>query len=942
MPKPFNKSNADLVGESYRAPILLLLYAALLCIPARRSDAQQGERLPSISEALVDRNGDFVPDRLGEAVRVVGVVTALPQKAGEHLRYVAIQDRSAGVRLLATDSSHMLDQLGLGDTVAAEGVLQEYHGIPELALTRLSRLGSGLPLVPQHALAAELRSERFAGRLVRVFGRLTISKIDNARTMVMFEDRSGRIPVYLPKGLLYDPLIANGVLHGGTLEMDAIAGKFTDARPANSGYRLAPRDANDLRFVPEPPYALIAVVTMLIFLSLLSAYLWMRRRSAEERSRQMELLARSSEESRQAVARQLEAEAARASSEAKLCALFGAMRAVVLVLSREGRYMLIPATNADRLYAPPEALLGRTVHEVLPQAEAEVICATIRRALDQVQPVHSRYTRVIGGKTVYFDAVVSPLDADTVVWVAHDVTPHREAELAVRAAHETLEATIDVAPQAIVAVDAEWRVTRWNRAAEEMFGWNAAEVIGQPLPYIPDSERAAFAAIQSLEAHEAGIRALGTRRVRKDGTVLDVLLSTSVLRDPTGRHTGFIALVADVSDRKALEAQLRQAQKLEAVGQLAGGIAHDFNNLLTVIGAHTDFLLETIAAGSSEASDLEEIRHAARRAAGLTAQLLAFSRRQILQPKVIELNAVVGQFGPLLRRLIGEDIEVSLWPGAEAACVLADPGQLEQVLMNLAVNARDAMPRGGTLSIETKIVQVEEGDEAAIRLMLPGHYALLKVSDTGLGMDAKTQARIFEPFFTTKELGKGTGLGLSTVYGIVKQSGGFIWCESASGRGTTFEIYLPQVIACAEGEQCNAPTALPRGTETVLLVEDDDSVRSLARRVLLRQGYSVLEARNGNDALTLLEETTGRVHLVLTDVVMPLMNGRALANRIAADFPEMPVLFMSGYTDDDIIRRGALPSGCAFLQKPFTADLLAQTVRETLDGGIAGAGSKAA
>ncbi|HEU4748993.1 MAG TPA: ATP-binding protein, partial [Gemmatimonadaceae bacterium] len=305
--------------------------------------------------------------------------------------------------------------------------------------------------------------------------------------------------------------------------------------------------------------------------------------------------------------------------------------------------------------------------------------------------------------------------------------------------------------------------------------------------------------------------------------------------------------------------------------------------------------------------------------------------RQILQPKVIDLDTVIGRIGPLLRRLIGEDIDVALWPAAETARVLADPGQLEQVLMNLSVNARDAMPHGGTLSIETEVVQVDDGEDEEMRLMLPGRYALIKVSDTGSGMDARTQARIFEPFFTTKEPGKGTGLGLSTAYGIVKQSGGFIWCESAVGRGTTFEMYFPQIAAPAEGEPCNAASVTPRGSETVLLVEDDDSVRTLARRVLLRQGYSVLEARHGGDALTLLDETTGRIHLVLTDVVMPQMNGRALANRISVHFPEMPVLFMSGYTDDDIIRRGALPAGSAFVQKPFTPEILARSVREALD-----------
>jgi len=633
---------------------------------------------------------------------------------------------------------------------------------------------------------------------------------------------------------------------------------------------------------------------------------------------------------REAVARRIEAEEARAHSEAELHAVFGAMRAVVLVLSCEGRYLRIPSTNADRLYMPPESMLGRTVHEVLPQAEADGICATIRLALTQPAPLRTAYTLVIEGKTIYFDAVVSRLDADTVVWVAHDVTPHREAELAVRAGHETLRSTMDAAPQAIVAVDTRWNITLWNRAAEEMLGWTASEVLGKPLPYIPDSELAAFAASQSVEAHEPGMRALETRRVRKDGKVLDVLLSTSVLRDATGKHTGFIALLADLSDRKALEAKLQQAQKLEAVGQLAGGIAHDFNNLLTVILGNTGFLLESLPPASTEANDVTEIRNAAQRAAELTAQLLTFGRRQIVRPRNIDFGTVIDGVGPMLRRLIGEDIQVSVSPTGAPMNVLADPGQLELLIMNLAFNARDAMPRGGTLSIESTTVQIAAGAEAAKRRMPAGSYVLLRVRDNGSGMDAATQARMFEPFFTTKMPGTGGGLGLSTVYGIVKQSGGFISCESAVGRGTTFDIHLPQAAA-SDGAQPTSATSSTGGTETVLVVEDEDSLRAITRRILMRQGYSVVEARDGQEALTLLNDASARIAIVLTDVVMPVMNGRLLADRIAVDYPRIPVVFMSGYTDDDILRRGVLPAGSGFIQKPFTPEILARSVREGLD-----------
>ena len=609
------------------------------------------------------------------------------------------------------------------------------------------------------------------------------------------------------------------------------------------------------------------------------------------------------------------------------------MSAVVLVLSREGRYLRIPSTNADRLYMPPESLLGRTVHEVLPQIEADGICATIRHALSQPTPLRTAYALVIEGKTIYFDAVVSRLGADTVVWVAHDVTPHREAEIAVRAAHDTLRSTMDAAPQAIIGVDTCWNITLWNRAAEEMLGWAASDVLGKPLPYIPDSELAAFTAAQSVAAHEPGLRAQETRRVRKDGRVLDVLLSTSVLRDATGAHTGFIALLADISDRKALEAKLQQAQKLEAVGQLAGGIAHDFNNLLTVIIANSGFLLESLAPASAEANDVTEIRKAAQRAAELTAQLLTFGRRQIVRPKNIDFASVIDGVAPMLRRLIGEDIQVSVLPPEAPMNVLADPGQLELLIMNLAFNAREAMPRGGTLSIETTAVEIDGGDEAAGRRMPAGSYILLRVRDNGSGMDAATQARMFEPFFTTKMPGTGGGLGLSTVYGIVKQSSGFISCESALGRGTTFEIHLPQAAA-SDGVQPTGVRPSTGGTETVLLVEDEDSLRAITRRILVRQGYSVVEARNGQEALTLLNDAAAKIDIVLTDVVMPVMSGRLLADTIAIDYPLIPVIFMSGYTDDDILRRGILPAGSGFIQKPFTPDVVARAVREGIDRAI--------
>ncbi|MBI5419354.1 MAG: response regulator [Deltaproteobacteria bacterium] len=379
------------------------------------------------------------------------------------------------------------------------------------------------------------------------------------------------------------------------------------------------------------------------------------------------------------------------------------------------------------------------------------------------------------------------------------------------------------------------------------------------------------------------------------------------------------------------EEQLRQAQKMEAVGRLAGGIAHDFNNLLTAIAGYSTLLLQGVVDDPSR-RNIQEIQRASDRAASLTRQLLAFSRRQILQPKVMDLNAVVGAMDDMLRRLIGEDIDLLtvLEPGVRK--VKADPGQMEQVIMNLAVNARDAMPEGGKLTIETANVVIDESSVRGHVTMQAGSYVVLALSDTGSGMDPETISHIFEPFFTTKEVGKGTGLGLSTVYGIVKQSGGYIWVYSEPGRGTTFKIYLPQATEEAEtAKPAEVRAGLLGGSETILLVEDEDSVRSLVREVLARNGYTVLAARNGEDALRACDGNAGAIHLMLCDVVMPGMSGVELARRIVPLRPEIKVLYMSGYTDTAIVRQGVLDPGTAFLEKPFAPDALARKVREVLD-----------
>jgi PAS domain S-box-containing protein len=427
---------------------------------------------------------------------------------------------------------------------------------------------------------------------------------------------------------------------------------------------------------------------------------------------------------------------------------------------------------------------------------------------------------------------------------------------------------------------------------------------------------------------------------RQDGRLLTVQLSVRAVRNGEGQIEYYETFVRDVTDQRRLQQQLLQSQKMEAVGRLAGGIAHDFNNLLTVITSYSELLLRDFEKDDPKRDDLEQVRKAADGAAALTRQLLTFSRQQVVEPRVVSLNAVVENFQKILRRAIGEDVELVTRLAPDLGPVLADIGHLEQALMNLAVNARDAMPTGGTLTIETADVEhdpdyARDRGAAAVRW-----FVMLAVSDTGCGMDQATQARIFEPFFTTKAPGKGTGLGLATVYGIVQQAGGFIWVYSEPGHGTTFKLYLPQANATAEGMTAGPGAAhVPRGTETVLLVEDAAAVRAVSKQVLERQGYTVLEAPNGEAALRLAQHHDGPIHLLLTDVVMPLLSGRQLAEQLARARPGVKVLYTSGYTDDSVVRHGVLEAGTAYLQKPFSPESLARKVREVLDASESRAGA---
>jgi len=474
------------------------------------------------------------------------------------------------------------------------------------------------------------------------------------------------------------------------------------------------------------------------------------------------------------------------------------------------------------------------------------------------------------------------------------------------------------------------RILAVNGAAIARYGYSEAEFLALTIRDLrPVEEQGRLEQELARRPDEGAVRT-GVRHRAKDGRLFEVDLVARPL-EFAGRRARLV-LARDVTAQRHLENQLRQSQKMEAVGQLAGGIAHDFNNLLTAILGSTQLLLQATPPGDVRREDVEEIRNAGLRAAELTRQLLAFSRRQVLAPKVLELNAVVANMDKMLRRLIGDDVELATALHAEAGAVNADPGQLEQVLLNLVVNARDAMPGGGRVLIETtRLLLRDELVERRHRLA-PGDYVCLAVTDSGLGMDEATQAHLFEPFFTTKEVGKGTGLGLATVYGIVKQSGGYIWVYSEPGRGTTVKVYLPRVPGAAEPPlPAPEPPALRGGHETVLLVEDAAPVRTLARRSLEACGYQVIDAADGPKALELSARHTGEIAVLVTDVVMPGMSGRELAERLAPTRPAMKVLYTSGYTDDAMVRQGVLNAGVAFLQKPFVPDSLARKVREVLD-----------
>jgi two-component system cell cycle sensor histidine kinase/response regulator CckA len=522
------------------------------------------------------------------------------------------------------------------------------------------------------------------------------------------------------------------------------------------------------------------------------------------------------------------------------------------------------------------------------------------------------------------------------VFNQHDVTERRAAEEAVRESERRFRALVENSEDSIQLATANGTLLYVSPSTERLFGRPPEEIIGRnvfELVHGGERERLSEQWQRCLDHPRVPVR--GEFRLPGDGPERFVeTVRVNRLDEPGLRAV--VTICREVTERRRLEERVQQTQRLEAIGRLAGGIAHDFNNILSAIHGFASLVHEDLAGQEPLRADMKEILRAVERAANLTRQLLAFGRRQVLQPKVLEVSGYVKDLERMLRRIVGEDVEIVLRLDETGVTARADPTQLEQVLINLVVNARDAMPRGGRLTIETGHRLVRPDERREIAEMTPGAYVMLAVSDTGVGMTPEVRAHIFEPFFTTKDVGKGTGLGLATVFGIVKQSGGHILVESQPGQGSHFRIYFPAANERPlKGAAVTPAPTTTGGAETILLVEDEPAVRTFVTRALRHQGYQVLDASNGGEALIIAEQHQGRIHLLLTDVIMPRVSGKQLAERLLRTVPELRVLYMSGYAEDIIASHGVLEPGAAFIEKPLTAENLGRKIREVLDGSLA-------
>jgi two-component system, cell cycle sensor histidine kinase and response regulator CckA len=596
---------------------------------------------------------------------------------------------------------------------------------------------------------------------------------------------------------------------------------------------------------------------------------------------------------------------------------------------------LIGADRPQRLFGTPLLDLFHPDHRADTDARLKEAVAK-----NSTPPFEEKMMR-LDGAVIDVEVAAAPHTVQgkpAVQVMVRDITARRESEETLRRQAEFIRAIAESTGEGLYAIDRSGRVTFMNSAAEEMIGWSREELFLRDLHQMTHYRKQDGSA---FPRHECPIIFAMENRttierddvfIKKDGSMLSVTISASPLRSAQGETVGAVVAFRDSTERRRLEEQLLHAQKLEAVGRLAGGIAHDFNNILSVIAGYGELVLADLPEPGPTRGRVLEILRATERATGLTRQLLAFGRKQVIEPRVLDLNSTAQDVERMLRRLIGEDVDIHLKLAPDLGRIRADAGQIEQVIINLTVNARDAMPRGGKLTIETANVMLDEDAVRGFVDVKSGHYVRLCVSDTGVGMDRETREHLFEPFFTTKEPGKGTGLGLATVYGIVKQSGGHVWVYSEPGWGTTFKVYFPRYGDVAEpGRPALEAGPAPGGTETILVVEDDEMIRSLIRDILESTGYRVLVADDPEQGMKLIGEQQDEINLLLTDLILPGMSGRELVDRVTKEKPEMRVLFMSGYSDEAVARHGILEPGLAFLQKPFSRDALVRKVRDVLD-----------
>ena len=612
----------------------------------------------------------------------------------------------------------------------------------------------------------------------------------------------------------------------------------------------------------------------------------------------------------------------------------------ISILGEDGKHIYANAAFARMLgHENPESMMGVHWRKIYDSRDINSLQDQVRRSLVAEGKWAGQISlRRRDGTILPVEMSIRQLANGVTACIGHDISARKEAEKARADAENKYRTLVEqVAAISYIAelgLDGDWLYV--SPQIEAITGYSQEEWLTNSREWIRHIPKEDHAVIEAAEAASMrGERFQAEYRiVRKDGAVIWVN-DTAVVVSGSDSHPVMEGIIVDITERKLLENQLQQSRRMEAVGRLAGGIAHDFNNLLTIIKGYAELALQRTGIQPELRADVMQIENASERASMLIRQLLAFSRRQVLQPKVIDLNAIVMGLDKLLARLMGEHIEMVTHCGANVGNVKADPAQVEQVIMNLVVNARDAMPKGGRMTVETSNVVLDSTYARDHVTVKPGAYVMLAVSDTGMGMSPETVAHIFEPFFTTKASGQGTGLGLSTVYGIVKQSGGYIWVYSEPGKGTTFKVYLPRVTEQAESKPgaVKLPTA-GMGSETILLVEDEEAVRELASRILSAKGYSVVAAKSTQEAEQFVAKNAGEIHLLLTDIIMPGTSGRELARRITAHHPRTRVLYMSGYTDNVLAQGGVLEAGLSFLQKPFTPGALVQKVRDVLDSPV--------